>query len=406
MKKPMRVTAIFFAGLGILITREINAQDIPPETIQLGRIRDHMVDQLRQQPNYTCVETVERSLRQGARKSFQVKDALRLEVGLVDGKEMFAWPGSKKFESTDLRDMVKEGAIGNGNFASFAVAIFEARSATFEYKGPEGGLVRYDYHVPLLQSGYTIRMGEKTALVAYHGAIFADPKDLDVHRIDVIAENIPPMLGLAATDTRMDYARVKIGDGDFLLPAESEMSMVDLDGQEFRNHVRLASCREFTGESVLTFADPPSGAATAPAKVEEISLPADLLLDLRLEAEIDTDTAAVGDPVRARLANDLKQKGRLLVAKGATVTGRVTRLEKHTNYVELGLEFDQVEGASARAHFTGKLDSIPQPWFMASTATQALARVRRAGPGESILILKGGRVHVIRGTAIFWRTVL
>jgi len=405
----MRVAAIFFAGLGILATREINAQDIPAETIQLGRIRDHMIEQLRRQPNYTCVETVERSSRQGARKSFQVKDTLRLEVGLVDGKEMFAWPGAKKFEVTDLRDMVKEGAIGNGNFASFARAIFEARSATFEYKAPEDGLVRYDYHVPLLQSGYTLRMGEKMAVVAYHGSIFADPKTLDVHRIDVIAENIPLDLRLAATDTRMDYARVKIGEGDFLLPAESEMTLVNLEGQEHRNHVRLTSCHEFTGESVLTFADAPADAptaATAPAKVEEISLPADLLMDLRLETDIDTDTAAVGDPVRARLDNDLKQKGRMLVAKGATVTGRVTRLEKHSDYNELGLEFIEAEGAGVRARFTGKLDSIPQSWFLAPAVTLRHIQVHHAAPGESILILKGGRVHVIRGTAIFWRTVL
>lgn len=395
----MRVMTLFCAGWAVLA-----AQEIPVETLQLVRIRDHMVEQLRRQPNYTCVETVERSARQGARKSFQTMDTLRLEVGLVDGQEMFAWPGAKKFEVTDLRDMVKQGAIGNGNFASFASAIFQSRSATFEYKGEEGARIRYDYHVPLLQSGYTIRMGEKMALVAYHGSVFADPKTLDVHRIDVIAENIPAILGLAATDTRMDYARVKIGEGDFLLPAESEMTLVDLDGQEHRNHVRLTSCHEFTGESVLTFADAPADSA-APAKVEEISLPADLLLDLRLEAEIDTDTAAVGDLVRARLGSDVKQKGRVLIAKGAQVTGRVTRLKKYSYYDELGLKFEEVEGGGVHAHFQGKVDSIPQPWFLAPTLTQRNVQVTRPEPGESILILKGGRVRVIRGTAIFWRTV-
>ena len=153
-----------------------------------------------------------------------------------------------------------------------ARAIFQARSATFDYKGLEGELVRYDYHVPLRQSGYTIRTGDKRAVVAYHGAIFADPNTLDVHRIDVVAQDIPLMLGLAETETRMDYARVKIGETDFLLPAESELTMVSLDGHENRNHVRLTSCREFTGESVLTFADAPADDA-APAKLEEIALP-------------------------------------------------------------------------------------------------------------------------------------
>ncbi len=406
MKKLMRVMAIICAGWGILTTQQMNAQEIPASTIQLGLIRDHMVDQLHRQPNYTCVETVERSARAGAKKNYQLKDTLRLEVALVDGKEMFAWPGAKKFEATDLSDMIKEGAIGNGNFASFARAIFQTSSTVFDYKGPDGALVRYDYRVPQFQSGYTIRIADKHAVVGFRGSIFADPKTLDVHRIGVIAENIPTELGLAATDTRMDYARVKIGETDFLLPAQSELTMVDLNGQEHRNHVRLASCREFAGESVLTFDEAPADSVTpSPARVEDISLSADLVLDLRLDVEIDTETAAVGDQLRARLANDVKQKGRVLIAKGATVTGRVTRLDKHSDFTELGVEFVEAASAGVRAHFRGKLDSLPQGWFLASTLTHRHAAVRPAETGESILILKGGHVRVSRGTPIFWRTV-
>jgi hypothetical protein len=397
----MRVMAILFAG-AVLST----AQEIPVETIQLAHIRDHMLGQLRRQPNYTCVETVERSARAGAKKSFQLRDTLRLEVALVDGKEMFAWPGAKKFEATDLSDMVKEGAIGNGNFATFARAIFQTRSATFNYKGPDGMLVRYDYRVPLLESGYVIRIGEKKATVPYRGAIFVDPKNLDVHRIDVIAEDIPMTLGLAATDTRMDYARVKIGESDFLLPAESELTMVDLDGQEHRNHVRLASCREFAGESVLTFDDAPvDSTAATPAKVEEISLPAGLILDLRLDGEIDTETTAVGDELRAHLASDVKLKGRLLIGRGASVTGRVTRLEKHPDYTELGLEFVEAENGGVRARFKGRLETLPQSWFLASTVTQRHTSVRPNETGESTMILKGGRIRMARGTPMYWRTV-
>ena len=91
--------AIFCAARVILATPEMHAQEIPFETLQLAHIRDHMVEQLRRQPNYTCVETVERSARPGAKKNFQLKDTLRMEVALVDGKEMFAWPGAKEIRS-------------------------------------------------------------------------------------------------------------------------------------------------------------------------------------------------------------------------------------------------------------------------------------------------------------------
>lgn len=60
----------------------------------------HMAQTLAVQPNYTCLETVERWVTpKNAKRTLQ--DRVRLEVALVDGKEMFSWPGAEKFEATD-----------------------------------------------------------------------------------------------------------------------------------------------------------------------------------------------------------------------------------------------------------------------------------------------------------------
>ena len=63
----------------------------------LSHIREKMAGILLRQPNYTCTETVERT-RQSVGNHSRIEDTMRLEVALVDGKEMFAWPGSKQFE--------------------------------------------------------------------------------------------------------------------------------------------------------------------------------------------------------------------------------------------------------------------------------------------------------------------
>src|SRR5438046_10492248 len=84
----------------------------------LPRIRAQMAELLRGQPNYTCTETIERTRQAPASRS-KVEDTLRLEVALVDGKEMFAWPGSKQFEDRDLGELVSTGMFGNGNFAIY-----------------------------------------------------------------------------------------------------------------------------------------------------------------------------------------------------------------------------------------------------------------------------------------------
>ena len=158
-------------------------------------------------------------------------------------------------------NIVTEGAIGNGNFALHARCIFEGLAPTFSYRGDSiidgHPVIRFDYVVPRLFSGYKIRVSDKEAIVGYHGSIYADPQSLDIRRIEVNADDIPRTLGMSSAADRMDYDRMQIGDGEFLLPIASELSMVDLNGQESRNQVRFASCRQFTGESVLSFGNPP-----------------------------------------------------------------------------------------------------------------------------------------------------
>src|ERR1017187_5435205 len=79
---------------------------LSPDLEALSKIRTRMIFNLQHQPNYTCVETIERSSRSKSTARFKIIDTLRLEVGLVDGREMFAWPGSKKFEDSDLTKIV------------------------------------------------------------------------------------------------------------------------------------------------------------------------------------------------------------------------------------------------------------------------------------------------------------
>src|SRR5579871_381310 len=81
-EETMRSLVVFCAG-----TMWLHAQsaELTPETLLLAKIRQHMSESLQRQPNYTCVETVERSNRTGAARKFQLGDTLRLEVALVDG---------------------------------------------------------------------------------------------------------------------------------------------------------------------------------------------------------------------------------------------------------------------------------------------------------------------------------
>jgi len=387
-------------------------ETLPPASQLLARIRTHMADILTHQPNYTCLETVERSYRAAGARRLQLDDTIRMEVALVDGKEMFAWPGSKKFEETDLRKLIPSGAFGNGNFALHARSVFLGRVATFDYRGEEllvgstGPLVRYDFHVPRLVSGYTIRMEERTGIAGYHGSFWADKETLDVRRLEVIAEDIPPDLGVTAASDRVDYARLPIGTGEFLLPVESQLNLADKYNLESQNRVHFTSCRQYTGESTLKFDDPDSTPAASPGTAvepPETDLPAGLKFALTLDQDLDVDTAAVGDPVRAHLNSDLRRKGEVLAGKSATAHGRITRLERREGFTILGITLTAIETGTSTLHVNANLEEVVGIQFV-SPPRNVRIQPGPAQPGEGLIVLRAGHVRLIRGILMYWRT--
>src|SRR5581483_11435020 len=224
----------------------------------LSAIREKMSAILLRQPDYTCLETVERTEQSGANRS-RVEDTLRLEVALVEGKEMFAWPGSRQFEDRELRDLVSTGMFGNGNFAVYARILFLTNLAVFEYQGEADfngrPAVVYRFRVPRSANAHRLRVNEREAVVGFHGSFYADSDSLDIRRVEVVAEDIPEELGVSSAETTVNYGRVRINGEEFLLPVESELRMAMPDHVD-RNWVRFSACRHFTGESTLSFTDP------------------------------------------------------------------------------------------------------------------------------------------------------
>lgn len=312
-------------------------QPLTPETILLGRTRYHMVETLGRIPNYTCLETIERSVRQARSKRATLVDALRLEVAVVDGKELFSWPGERQFKERDLRELAPGGALGNGNFALHAKSVFGGGYVKFTFQGKEQrdgrAVARFDYHVPQQFSGYQIRVGDASAVVPYHGQVVVDANTLDLIELEVIADDLPPHLKLDRATDFMRYARQRIGEADYLLPVSSEMTMVGLDGAESRNKVTFSGCRQYSGESVVRFDDPePTAEATPPPApvVPRVSteLPVDLLIEASIDETVAMDQAATGDVLSLTVRRDARRRKVTLIPKGARIHARVADIDR------------------------------------------------------------------------------
>jgi hypothetical protein len=397
------------------------ADELPPRDALFSQVRSKMIVNLTQLPNYTCLQTIERKVRRAPSRRYQLVDMVRLEVALVNGKELFSWPGAGNFEDKEISEIVSGGAIGNGSFALHAKSIFQSRSARITFVGEvtrnNRRQLQWDYEVPQLQSGYTLRIGSREAIVGYHGSFWADPVTLDLLRLEVEADNIPPELHMARAADSVDYMRAEIGGESFLLPESSELKMVDEGNSESVNQTRFTRCRQYTGESVLVFSDPPPDAGTPAAITRAIEVPDGLSLQLRLDTPIASETSAVGDPITAILQKDVKKSGILVAPKGALVHGRITTLRHQSGdrgYFIVGLEFFEIQFPGAKGPLRAELDQIvsvggsissssPTRFGSRTRATAGLAEAKLNLPG-SVFFVRGDKFTLARGLYMFWRT--
>jgi hypothetical protein len=322
------------------------------------RVREHIRATSAQLPNYSCQEIMERSI-QSSGGQIEFRERLRLEVLFAETTELFAWPGSSEFTSEPLQNWIGAGAIGNGDFATELLNLFVLSTATVKYAGIETrdrrALHRFDFQVPLLSSRYTLAVHGKTAITAYAGSFWVDQESLDLVRLETRAEAIPAELDCSEAQQLVTYGRIRLGIGDRLLPSSGELAIVTRDGHESRNTIAFNNCRQYAASSALTFTTPDL-AAPAAAQPQQ-TIPADVVLVLRLEQPISVAESAAGDPIEARLDKAVNAGG-VLLPKGTRVHGRIRRLEQHLNSpasILVGLQFFAAETPDGLITFNARL---------------------------------------------------
>lgn len=303
------------------------AAPLPGETLRLARLRlaaSHIFEKL---PNFTCTLTIERSSRPSANRKFNLIDNLRLEVALIEGKELYAWPGSKSFEDQELADMVgNEGSIGTGDFAGHAKSILLSQHTKLAFETEETvegrRLTRWAFHYPIETSQYIMRMRPLEGAIGYSGVLWADAATHDLVRMEMDLNEIPPHLPLKSGRKSITYQRVPIGQSSFLLPATAEMLLVQTNGFQSRNVTTFSDCHQFLGASTIRFDDPPPDTSPAAPGVSW-QLPADLAVELKTSSVLDLSKAAVGDVITLIVARNAVSSKQIWLPAGASVKARL-----------------------------------------------------------------------------------
>jgi hypothetical protein len=378
------------------------------------RVRQSTFQNLSRLPNYTCRMTIDRAVRAPDRKKWLPVDTLRLDVAFVGGRELFAWPG-KQFEDKLISEIVPNGGmIGTGDFAMHARAILIDERVLLSCRSGARE-IECSYRVPLEHSAYEVKVADTQALAAYQGRVTFDPQTLRLRRLTVEVNEPPPGVRLRSAGTVLNYADVEIYGSVFVLPRSSELVMVGADGYESRNSIRFDACRQYSGESTISFADP----ADAPEqpKIQLLQLPPGSQVECALSTRLDPGIA-IGDPMKAIVTRPVRKTGQTLLPKGAELLGRLTRLHhvrmRGLEYWVVGVQFDAMSGPNAAGGFAADLKEVggsaSQNYVPHATDFQADLNIWNVvrdhpapNPGESIFYVRGSTLRT-NNLRMVWRT--
>ena len=431
----MKLRGLLFCALLAPLTAA--PQDLPPGVLLVSRVKARVKEQMAHMPQYTCLETFERSRkRPGPKGELKSQDTVRLEVLFTGHKEFFDSPGGHDFKEEDPRVFVGSGLIGNGMFAGHLQTLFVSDQGLFTYRGddPLAGrpAAKWDFRVPLLSSLYTITTPSGSAAVSMKGAFWADPVTFDLIRLEVRADEIPPLLQIDDAITTMEYARTRIGAADVLLPQTGELRLLGTFGEESLDRFEFTHCRSFQTETSISFAEPdavPEPAKAAPAApnravspvAKALSLPGGLTVTIALTAAV-TDRAAVGELLEGHVIGDVIVQGKTVIPDGAAVHGRIRRLEWYSDmggYFTLGFEFTEIEAQGVSTRFFANLDSARPlsgfEWAMFSGTVHTLhaGKISQietqhvsvpALPGVGNFFVRGAHFEIPKGWKMVWKT--
>jgi hypothetical protein len=169
----------------------------------------------------------------------------------------------------------------------------------------------------------------------------------DLARLVVETDQLPPQARLCRARATIDYQYMLIGHGAFLIPRQSQLETLSPDGGETSSVTAFSNCHEYTAESTVSFdGQEPAGQERTSPQTTAL-LPPGLTLTLALLSPVDTNIAAAGDPVSARLTNAVHapNSDRILVPAGAIVHGRILQMRHQYSSSQflVSIRFDTIE---------------------------------------------------------------
>jgi hypothetical protein len=209
-------------------------------------------------PNYICREFMTRYLSRSRPVNWEAQDVVSTDVVYEDGAEKYgnvAIDGKPVNKQLDQLD----GAWSTGEFGTILRDLFSPyTNAAFQFRrySTAAGLDArvYDFDVERDNSHWQVQVASQSVRPAYHGSVWIDPQTGHVLRIEMQAKELPEEFPLDTVESAIDYAYVRIGEADFLLPSHAE-SLACRRGASncSRNAIDFRNYRKYNADTRITF---------------------------------------------------------------------------------------------------------------------------------------------------------
>jgi hypothetical protein len=122
-------------------------------------------------------------------------------------------------------------------------------------------LMEYSFQAAKENSCYKVKVPDSWAYSGYSGTLLVDPEAGDVVRLTMKTAELPPVTNCCQIFMNLDLKMVRIGDSQLLLPVQAQQRYLLTTADETENTITFAGCREYRGESTVSFKRPGTGRA-------------------------------------------------------------------------------------------------------------------------------------------------
>jgi hypothetical protein len=417
----------------------------------VGRVRQKVIDSLGNTPDFICSETIESTERLG-RAATVTLPAIRVTAGVINGEERYALPANEDDRSRLRQVMALFAKGGTGSFALYSREVLLTTDATFYgivNESKDGiSLSHIDFAMPQDGSTYALDVGGERVGLGYTGSIWMEPATFEMVRLALRADDPPAGSDIKSLSQSFVFGHTRFPPHTVLMPVSMEFDLQERSGDQRLLTAHFSDCRQYFSKRGDQFVEaapgPPIELAASPAKrgllgapqpppqAQAPLLPAKLELQTKLSEAIDERTTVQGTKLSLTVTHDVKQKGNVIVPKGAAIQGLVTRIIRQVfpnaqglkAYYLVGIRLDTVTAGSGQFQLVANLESLAGAGRMAMTNSiyfvpyssdpdrwgtwdswRAIFVVPKPDRGESFLGVIDESLRLPGQFAMYWRTV-